>query len=105
MSDTEIEQRVAELEREVAELRSHHDEFEQAVDGVGQLLKSHAEFLVVAASGVDDLVRTRGLQIVDEAGRVVIQLAVGSEGQPLCHMVHYDASGEIKSVDENVFTP
>ena len=100
-----LERRVAVLEQQVAVLRLHHGQFEDAVNAVSRLINAHSDLMVIAASKDDTVTRTRALQIVDRRGNVTIQLTTGADNEPLIHVVHRTESGEIRHVQENVLFP
>ena len=100
-----LEQRIACLESELAQVHAHFNHLGALVTSAAELIERQVQRLEAAATSTERVFVGRGLQIVNETGDVVIRLGVGPEGQPLIHLVNYGDRGEIKSVDENVLFP
>lgn len=92
----QLERRVAALEGQVAALLTAMAPVPQAIAGCVALCDQ-------AASVSRDAVVTREIQIVDAQGNVVLRLAATEQGKPIVQIVTRDASGEIATVDENLF--
>lgn len=92
----QLERRVVALEGQVAALLTAMAPVPQAIAGCVALC-NEAAFVGQA------VVVTREVKIVDAQGRVVLRLAATDNGTPVVQVVTRDASGEIATVDENLF--
>lgn len=105
LKDTErLERRVACLEGELVGLREQNVRLDGIITSIAEMIESHAQLLITSA-GPDKVIVARGLQIIDDDGRVAIMLSVGPNGEPLVQLVRRDSSGEIRHIAENALFP